>query len=115
MKRYLFEILVITVQLFMFYIYPSFGGPTDMMGVVLLLLIVTFILSLIVGAFSNKKIKYLYPIIVSLIFLPTLFIYYNISALIHALWYFVVSGSGLLLGLIISLIKKIISNWCQLK
>ena len=51
--------------------------------------------------FSKEKWKYIYPIIISILFIPSVFIYYNSSALIHAVWYLVDSGIGFLIGLII--------------
>ena len=50
---------------------------------------------------SKEKWKYIYPIIISILFIPSVFIYYNSSALIHAVWYLVDSGIGFLIGLII--------------
>ena len=32
MKKYLKEILILLIQLFMFYVFPLFAGPTDVMG-----------------------------------------------------------------------------------
>lgn len=101
MKRYLKEIIILLIQLFMFYIFPLFAGPTDAMGMILLILIVTFILSIIIASVSNEKCKYLYPVVISLLFIPSVFIYYNDSALIHAVWYLVDSVIGLLIGTII--------------
>ena len=34
MKKYLKEILILLIQLFMFYVFPLFAGPTDIMGMV---------------------------------------------------------------------------------
>lgn len=101
MKKYLKEIIVLLIQSFMFYIFPIFAGPTDAMGMVLLIILTTFILSLFVGTISKEKIKYFYPIVITLLFIPSIFIYYNESALIHALWYFIVSSLGLIIGMII--------------
>lgn len=101
MKRYLKEIIIFMLQLFMFYISPLFAGPTDAMGMVLLIILATLLLSIIIGSISKEKIKYLYPIIVAILFIPSVFIYYNKSALIHSIWYLVVSSIGLLVGTII--------------
>lgn len=101
MKRYLKEIIILVIQLFMFYIFPLFAGPTDTMGMVLLIILATLLLSIIIGGISKEKIKYLYPIIVAILFIPSIFIYYNESALIHSIWYLVVSSIGLLVGTII--------------
>ena len=101
MKRYLKEIIILILQLYMFYISPLFAGPTDTMGMVLLIVLATLLLSIIMGSISKEKIKYLYPIIVSILFIPSIYIYYNESALIHTIWCLVVSSIGLLIGTII--------------
>ena len=101
MKRYINEIVILLIQLFMFYIYPIYAGAIDPMGMVILIILATFVLSIIIGSISKEKIKFLYPIIASILFIPSIFIYYNESALIHALWYLVISYVGLVLGIII--------------
>lgn len=108
MKKYLKEITILLIQLFMFYIFPLFAGPTDAIGMVLLIILATILLSIIIGSISSKRIKYLYPIVIAIIFVPSVFIYYNESALIHSVWYLVVSTIGLLVGvIIIKLFQKI--------
>jgi len=104
MKKYLKEIIILIIQLLVFYLLPLFAGPTDAMGMVFLIIISVFILGLTIGTISNQKIKYLYPLIISILFIPSVFIYYNESALVHAVWYFVISYIGLLIGSIINLI-----------
>ena len=101
MKKYIKEIIILLIQLFVFYILPLFAGPTDMMGLVLLIILATLLLSMGMGSISKEKIKYLYPIIVAILFIPSIFIYYNESALIHSVWYLVVSMVGMLIGTII--------------
>ena len=71
------------------------------MGMVLSMILANLLLSIIIGSISKEKIKYLYPIIVAILFIPSVFIYYNESALIHSIWYLVVSSIGLLVGTII--------------
>lgn len=108
MKKYLKEIIILIIQIFMFYIFPLFAGPTDAMGMVFLILVTTFILSIILASISKEKTKYLYPILVSIIFIPSVFIHYNSSALIHSLWYLVISIIGMLIGTIVNkLVKKL--------
>ena len=106
MKKYVKEIVILTIQLFMFYIFPLFAGPTDAMGMVVLILLATFILSIIIGAISKEKLTYTYPLIISILFIPSLFIYYNESALVHAIWYFIDSLVGTMIGIGIRKIKK---------
>ena len=106
MKKYIEEIIVLFIQLFMFYIFPLFAGPTDAIGMVLLIVVATFILGLILGMKSDKKIKFLYPIVISILFIPSVWIYYNETALIHSIWYLVLSGVGLLIGSLINVIIR---------
>lgn len=105
MKKYFKEVLILAIQLFMFYIFPLFAGPTDAMGMVVLIIFSTLLLSLILGIFSKKKIKFLYPIVIALLFIPSVFIHYNESAMIHTVWYLVISSVGLIVG---SVIHKLI-------
>ena len=107
MKKYFKEIIIILLQLFMFYIFPLFSGPTDAIGMVILIIFATFMLSIFLIIISNLKIKYLYPLIVAIMFIPSIFIYYNGSALIHSVWYFVVAGIGVLCGILIKYILNI--------
>lgn len=106
MKNNLKEIIILLIQLFMFYIFPLFAGPTDTMGMVLLILLSTLLLSIIIVTISKEKIKYLYPIIISVLFIPSVFIYYNESALVHSIWYLVISIIGVIIGIIINVIRK---------
>jgi len=55
----------------------------------------------LLGALSNEKIKIFYPVITAISFIPTVFIYYNDSALIHSVWYLVVSAVGMGLGMLV--------------
>ena len=110
MKKYLKEIIIVLLQLFMFYIFPLFAGPTDAIGMVFIIIFATFVLSFIAG-FLKNKLKYAYPFIISIIFIPSVFIYYNESALVHSLWYLVVSIVGLGFG---SLAKLLINKFSKL-
>lgn len=100
MKRYWKESALFLLQILLFYAFPLTCGPTDAMGMVLLIICGTFLLGLLIGMLSNNKLKFLYPIATSFIFIPSIPIYYNDSALIHALWYLVVASVGLCLGAI---------------
>ena len=106
MKKYIKESIILVIQLFMFYIFPLFAGPTDIMGMVILILLSTFILSIIIGVISREKIKYFYPLIIAILFIPSVFIHYNESALVHSVWYLVDATIGLIIGVGINSIKK---------
>ena len=85
----------------MFYIFPLFAGPTDAMGMVLIIIISTFVLSILIASISKEKLKYLYPLIIAVLFIFSLYIHYNDSALIHSVRYFVLSSIGMCIGTII--------------
>ena len=111
MKKYIKEIIISLLQLFMFYVFPLFAGPTDAMGMVILIIAATLTLSIILGAWSALHVKYLYPVAAAVLFIPSVFIYYNESALIHSVWYLVISVIGLGIGIIIRwLAGKIAKN-----
>lgn len=100
MSKYWKEIAILIVQLLMFYVFPMTAGPTDSMGMVFLIIVVTFILAIIMGSVSKKKGRFLFPLVVAVLFIPSVYIYYNESALIHAVWYFVISLTGLSVGVL---------------
>lgn len=106
MKKYLSETIILIIQLIMFYLFPLTAGPTDAMGMVVIILLSVLITSLILGSISNNKIKYAYPVIISILFIPSVFIYYNESALVHAVWYLVVSLVGTVIGSILNKVFK---------
>ena len=110
MKKHLTEIIIFAIQLFMFYIFPMFTGPTEVIAMVLIMLAMTLIVSFMLGIMSSCILKYLYPFVIAILFLPTIPIYYNISALVHSLWYFVLSASGLIIGGLIRLIAVKIAS-----
>ena len=111
MKKYFKEIIILIIQLFMFYIFPLFINLYEPIGMVLIIIFTTLILSILLGIISKIKIKYLYPIIISILFVPSIYIYYNESALIHTIWYLVISMIGLIFGSIMKIIvEKIIDK-----
>lgn len=105
MKKYLKEIIILVIQLLTFYILPLSAGPTDTMGLIVLIILITFNISLLLGILSNNNIKYIYPLVITILFIPTIFIYYNDSALVHSLWYFIISLFAIIVG---SAIKKVL-------
>lgn len=109
MKQYMKEIVILVLQLLMFYVFPLTAGPTDAMGMVFLILVSVFTLSAIIGGISDYKMKFLYPIVIAILFIPSVFIYYNESALIHALWYLVIGAIGLGIGAVIH--KIVFKRW----
>lgn len=101
MKKHNVGAAAVLMQLVVFYLVPLFAGADDAIGMVSMMLIAIFALSAVLGAASKTWTKYLHPIIAALAFVPSVFIYYNDSALVHAIWYFAASASGVLLGAIV--------------
>ena len=101
MRFYIKEIIVMLLQLFMFYVFPLFAGPTDAIGMVVLIILATFLFSIVLGLISDKKMKYVYPVITAIVFVPSVFIYYNETEMIHSMWYLVVSSIGMIIGTIL--------------
>lgn len=110
MKKYLKELVILILQLLLFYVFPLTVGPAGAIGMVLLIICGTFILSLILGIISENRVKFLYPVVTAVIFIPSVFIYYNASALIHAVWYLVISGAGILIGAFFRWIGKLLQK-----
>ena len=108
MKKYIKETIIWILQLFMFFIFPFFGGPTDGMGIVVVLIFSTFVLSLLMGALSDIKVNYFYPLEVAVVFFMSVGIHYDVSDSIQSLWYLVISAVGIAIGSLINLaVKKI--------
>ncbi len=103
MKEYVKELFIFLCQVFTFYILPLFVKALGPMGFVFLIIIITLALSFVLGIWSKNKIKGWYPIATALVFLPSVFIYYNESALIHSVWYLAISSVGLFVGTVISI------------
>ena len=106
MKKYLKEIIITILQILIFYLLPNIAIKVGPIGIVFLLLLATLILSIVVGTVLKNKFKYFYPVLTAILFMPSIFIYYNGSALIHSLWYLVISSVGLLMGVVL---KKILN------
>ena len=97
LKRYLKEIIIFILQLLVFYVYPPIALPVIISGmeIVLVIMLLTLVLSFVLGVISDNKIKLLYPVAITIVFIPSVFIFYNESALIHSVWYLVISAIGL--------------------
>ena len=98
MKKYAKELIIAILQVLLFYAYPAYALRIDPMGAVFIMLFVTLVLALVLGILSRSGLKWAYPAACAVVFLPTVPIYYNSSALVHALWYLVVAAVGLVVG-----------------
>ena len=106
MKKYSKEIIVFVFQVMVFYLIPFTAGPTDGMGMVLVLLFSTLILSVIFGTIAKGKVRIIYPFVVAVLFIPTVYIHYNYTALGHIIWYLIDSFVGVWIGVFIQKISR---------
>ena len=104
--RYKKEIIILVLQVLLFYLLPLTAGPGDEMGLVAILILSAFALSVILGAISDEKIRFLYPLAAGIFFIPSVFIYYNGTALIQAVWYAVITAVGIAIGTAIQVIAR---------
>lgn len=81
-----------------FYLVPILIKDTGSGMFILLIVIplITLITSIIYG-FRNTF-DFIYPLLVAILFIPTLFIYYNTSALVYVIAYSMIAVIGELLG-----------------
>lgn len=86
------------IILIAFYIVPMLIKDTGSGMFILLIVIplITLITSLIYGL--RNTVDFIYPLIVAILFIPTLFIYYNTSAWVYVIAYSMISLIGELLG-----------------
>lgn len=83
-----------------FYLLPNLISDTGTAMFILLIIIplTCFLTGIVIGL--KNRFKWYYPILVGLLFIPSVFISYNESALIYAPIYAVISSLGAFLGLI---------------
>ena len=104
-------LIALMIQLLIFYVYPAYSAAINGLELVLTIIILTFLLSIIFGIIvdNDEMKKFLYPIIIAILFIPSVFIYYNESALIHSIWYLVISFVGITFGSMIRGIYNLFS------
>ena len=89
-----------------FYALPLLMQDTEPMVVMLLILFPLLCLAsgIIYGIFNGFEV--LYPLVVALLFAPTLFIFYNLTAWIYVAVYFLVALIGVSIGFVVNKIKN---------
>lgn len=110
MKKIWPELGTTVLTALLFYLLPLSMRTVGPMGLVFLLLLCVLFLSVVLGGLSRCWVKFLYPAAIALLFLPSVPIYYNESALVHALWYFVVAGFGLGIGVAVRALVSVIGR-----
>jgi hypothetical protein len=87
-------LIAIAITIISFYLFPLLIIDTGSGMFILLLVIpiVCFVSALVYGCFAGFK--WFYPIIVAMIFVPTIFIYFNSSAFIYVIIYAAIAFIG---------------------
>lgn len=93
-KNWIFYFIILIA----FYLVPMLIKDTGSGMIILLVVIplITFITSLMYGL--KNTFDFFYPLLVAILFIPTLFIYYNTSAWIYIIAYSMIAVIGELLG-----------------
>lgn len=95
------ELIIIVIQVLVFYLLPFIANliSKDAMVITIFLnMILTFTLSIILSKISKIKKYYIYPIIVGILFIPSMYIYYNEFILIYLILHLLASLIGTIIG-----------------
>ena len=79
-------------------------------GLVVVIWFATLLLSIVFGLVSQKKRKIIYPFVVAVLFIPTVYIHYNYTAFGHVVWYLIDSYLGVGIGSLIKMITDVLSQ-----
>lgn len=104
MKRYANALLPVIGQIALFYLFPLCAKPLGAIAAVVLMLAGTLIPAGLIGWLIKSPLRFAWPPAVALLFLPTIPLYYNHTALIHALLYFVLAFAGVGMGALLRLL-----------
>ena len=99
MRKNLEEILVLIAQLLVFYLLPVFAMEHhNSNGMIIIVILATFMLSLGIGGMSKNRIRYYYPIVITFLFIPAVYIYSTEFSMINTIYILISSFLGVLIG-----------------
>lgn len=104
------DVCLFIIQLLMFYLLPLLGAIVNEMIIMFAQISVTFLLSMLIGAMSDSRVKYVLPVLTTLIYIPSSYIYFSYNKVTCILLYLIFSCIGLLVGLITAKIINVISE-----
>lgn len=98
--QYIVQSIAFIGQLYVFYIAPLFAYSWQMSGVLILCIIVTVLCALLYGYASYGNKRWWYPVVVSLMFIPTIYLYFdaNISAYVYVPIFAVCATASMAVG-----------------
>ena len=103
MKKYLKELIIAGFELALIFLFPLIPmGNKD--AHIILIMALTLIVGIIGVAISNKKIKFLFPVLTTILVIPTMFMYYEPRVYGNIFWMFVFSLLAVIIGELLRLI-----------
>ncbi|MBO5857653.1 MAG: hypothetical protein J6Q87_05345 [Clostridia bacterium] len=103
MKKYLKELIISIFEIAFLYLFPLIPmGNKD--AHIILLMVITLIIGIVGVAISDKKIKFLFPILTTIMVVPTMFMYYEPRVYGNIFWMFVFSFLAVIIGELLRLI-----------
>ena len=103
MKKYLKELIIAFIELALIFLFPLIPmGNKD--AHIILIMALTLIVGIIGVAISNKKIKFLFPVLATVMVVPTMFMYYEPRVYGNIFWMFVFSLLAVIIGEVLRLI-----------
>ncbi len=103
MKKYLKELIIAIIEIAFLYLFPLIPmGNKD--AHIILLMVITLIIGIVGVAISDKKIKFLFPILTTIMVVPTMFMYYEPRVYGNIFWMFVFSFLAVIIGELLRLI-----------
>ncbi len=103
MKKYLKEFVIAIIETALLFLFPLIPmGNKD--AHIILLLVLTLIVGIVGVAISDKKIKFLFPVLATVMVVPTMFMYYEPRVYGNIFWMFVFSLLAVIIGEILRLI-----------
>ena len=103
MKKYLKELIIAGIELALIFLFPLIPmGNKD--AHIILLLVITLIVGIVGVAISDKKIKFLFPVLATVMVVPTMFMYYEPRVYGNIFWMFVFSILATIIGELLRLI-----------
>ncbi len=110
MKVSRIDIFLFAIQILIFYLLPLLGAAANEMIIMFAQISVTFLLSMLIGAMSDSRLKYILPVLTTLLYIPSAYIYENYNKVTYVLLYLIFSCVGLLVGLVTAKIINVISE-----
>ena len=103
MKKYLKELIIAFIELALIFLFPLIPmGNKD--AHIILLLVITLIVGIVGVAISDKKLKFLFPVLTTILVVPTMFMYYEPRVDGNIFWMFVFSLLAVIIGEVLRLV-----------